>query len=197
MNSNIYGVILAAGESTRMGSSKALLKIGDKTFLEFVVGRIKSAGVSKIIAVLGHNAEKIISQTNCPDVKFIINENYQKGQLSSIQAGINSLPEDAEAAIIFPVDRPLVTSELVNKLIQKYLETKAPVVVPIFGAKRGHPIIFSSNVFKEILRAPEDVGARAVVWAHHNEVAEVQTSEEGILINIDTLEMYSKYVNGH
>ncbi len=199
-NIKIYAVILAAGESSRMRSPKALLKITDQIFLEYVVSKIYKAGIENILIILGHEPESVLQSKEVEsskvlrNVKFIINENYERGQLSSIQTGIRELPEDAEAMLLFTVDRPLASADLINSLIKKFGETQAPVVVPIFGAQRGHPIIFSSSVFQEILRAPEDVGARAVVWAHHNEVVEVSTNEEEILINIDTPESYEKYI---
>jgi molybdenum cofactor cytidylyltransferase len=96
--------------------------------------------------------------------------------------------------MICPIDRPLISPELIKKLIEAYSKSLPPIVIPIFDAKRGHPIIFSSSLFPEVLRAPYDIGARAVVWAHHNEVIEVQTKEEGILLNIDTPELYEKYI---
>lgn len=194
LSEKIVGIILAAGESGRMGSPKALLNIGERTFIQRIVENLKEAGIDNIIVVLGHQAELILSKKEQFDIKFVINEDYKKGQLSSIQTGIKSLPENVDGIVVWPVDRPLVSSGLVKKLIKKFIETKAPVVVPIYQAQRGHPIIFSADVFPEILRAPQDVGARAVVWAHHNEIAEVQTNEEGILINIDTPKAYNEYI---
>lgn len=194
MNKFIYCIILAAGESTRMGSPKALLQIQGKTFLEHLVATLRNAGLHEISVVLGHDSDKIIAQHPKLDVRFIINENYQKGQLSSIQAAIKSVPKDCDAIMICPIDRPLISTELIKKLIEAYSKSKPPIIIPIFDAKRGHPVIFSSSLFPEVLRAPHDVGARAVVWAHHNEVVEVQTEEEGILLNIDNPELYEKYI---
>lgn len=194
MNKSIYSVILAAGKSTRMGSPKALLQIQGKSFLEHLVVTLTSAGLSRISVVLGHEPDKIIAELPDLKVDFVINENYQKGQLSSIQTAIKSVPNDFDAILICPIDRPLISSELIKKLIEAYLKTKPPIVVPIFNSQRGHPIIFSSSLFPELMRAPLDIGARAVVWAHHNEVVEVQTDEEAILLNIDTPELYEKYI---
>lgn len=194
MHTSIYSVILAAGESKRMGVPKALLQIQGKSFLEHLVAILRNAGLHEISVVLGHDSDKIIAQLQDLKVDFVINENYQKGQLSSIQAAIKSVTKDCDAMMICPIDRPLISPELIRKMIEAYLKTKPPIVIPIFDAKRGHPIIFSSSLFPEVLRAPYDIGARAVVWAHHNEVVEVPTNEEGILINIDTPELYEKYI---
>lgn len=194
MNPSIYAVILAAGESSRMGSPKALLQIKGNTFLQHLVDTVRRAGLENISVVLGHDAENIRSKFPELPVQFIINENYHKGQLSSIQTAIKNIPTDVDAILVCPIDRPMVSSGLIQKLISEFIISKPPVVIPTFDAKRGHPIIFSSSLFPEIMRAPNDVGARAVVWAHHNEVVEVLTNEEGILINIDTPELYEKYI---
>lgn len=191
---SFYVVILAAGESTRMGSPKALLQIQGKTFLEHLVATLRNAGLHEISVVLGHDSDKIIAQLPDLKVDFVINENYQKGQLSSIQAAIKSVPKDCDAIMICPIDRPLISPELIKIILEEYSKTKSPIVIPIFDAKRGHPIIFSSSLFPELMRAPRDIGARAVVWAHHNEVKEVPTEEAGILINVDTPEMFEKHI---
>jgi molybdenum cofactor cytidylyltransferase len=194
LSNKIIGIILAAGESSRMGSPKALLKIKGKTFLQHLIDAIRRAGLENIFVVIGHGAENIRSKFSGHAVQFITNENYQKGQLSSIQTAIKNIPGEVDALLICPVDRPMVSSGLIHKLTSKFIKTKSPIVIPIYDAKRGHPIIFSSSLFPELMRAPIDVGARAVVWAHHNEVVEVPTNEEGILINIDTPELYEKYI---
>lgn len=200
---SIYAVILAAGESTRMGSPKALLKIKGKTFLEHIIQTIHDASIVQKIVILGHEPETILQSIDSEkiqsyfQVKFLINENYKKGQLSSIQTAIKSLPESAEAIMVFPVDRPLISSQLINQLVTTFNESRAPVVLPIHNGQRGHPVIFSAKVFNELLRAPNDVGARAVVWAHHNEVVEVITDENGVLLNIDTQEIYDEFISSN
>jgi molybdenum cofactor cytidylyltransferase len=194
MKQKFYAVILAAGESSRMGSPKALLQIKGNTFLQHIVDTVRRAGLENIIAVIGHDAENIRSKFPDNAVQFIVNENYQKGQLSSIQTVIKNIPKEVDAILVCPIDRPLVSSGLVQNLLSEFIKSKPPVVIPIYDAKRGHPIIFSSSVFPELMRAPLDIGARAVVWAHHNEVVEVPTNEEGVLINIDTPELYEKYI---
>ena len=194
LSNKIIGIILAAGESKRMGSPKALLEIHYKTFLEHLVSILEKAGLEKIVVVLGHDSEKIISSHKNLNVDFIINADYIKGQLSSIQTAIKNIHGEVDAIIVCPIDRPLVSSGLIQNLKSEFIKTNSPIVIPIYDAKRGHPIIFSSSLFPELMRAPIDVGARAVVWAHHNEVAEVPTNEEGILINIDTPELYEKYI---
>lgn len=196
----IYSVILAAGESARMGFPKALLKLQNTTFLEHLINTIKSTDVLNIIVVLGCDAEKIVNSLNLEEIKqkinirFLVNKDYRKGQLSSVQTAIQALPKDVDAIILFPVDRPLISKDVVEKLLKKYFESKAKIVIPTIEGKRGHPVLFSSSLLNELINAPLDVGARYVVWNHAEEVAEVPVLEPGILINIDTPEDYNKYI---
>lgn len=196
----IFAVILAAGESLRMGSPKALLKIHDDTFLEYLLKNINQAEINNTIVVLGCDTEKILNSIDKEKiekefkVKFLINENYKSGQLSSIHQAIKHIQNDADAMMLFPVDRPLISSGLIKHLIKVFSENNYPIVLPVFGGKRGHPVIFSSTLFKEILNAPLDIGARAVVWKHEGDILEVQTDENGVVINIDTPDDYDRYI---
>src|SRR5207302_7059174 len=107
---------------------------------------------------------------------IVINHEWEKGQLSSIHAALRSLPADTTGMLLCPVDHPLVSASLVGSLIDAFLATRAPVVVPTYRGRRGHPVIFSATVYDEILSAPMDLGSRAVAWARQEEVSEIRTS---------------------
>ena len=117
--------------------------------------------------------------------EIVINKDWEQGQLSSIQAALRSLPAGTEGMLVCLVDHPLVTAGLVSELIEKFQATHAPIVLPVYEGRRGHPVIFSAGVYEELLKAPPDKGARAVVWAHAAEVAEVLTDEEGCVLNLN------------
>lgn len=197
---NTYCIILAAGESARMGYPKALLKFQNTSFLEHLINIIKSAGILNLIVVLGYDAEKIVDLLNLEkikkdlNIKFLVNKDYQKGQLTSVQTAIRALPKNVEAIILLPVDRPLISKDIVKKILEKYFETKAKIVIPTFEGKRGHPVLFSSTVLNDLMNAPLDIGARYVVWNNSADLIEVPTMDSGILINIDTPEDYKKYI---
>ena len=95
--------------------------------------------------------------------------------------------------LLCPVDHPLISSSLVADLIEAFEKNHAAVVLPLFEGRRGHPVIFASRLYEELLRAPEDTGARAVVWAHLNEICEVSTTEEGCVLNLNDPEAFQKY----
>lgn len=144
------------------------------------------AGIGFTRVVLGAHAEKIISALALDPGIVVSNPHWDEGQLSSIQAAIRSLPEgQTDGMVLFLVDHPLISAALVNKLVAEFYRSGRPIVVPTLRGKRGHPVIFAAPLYGELLAAPADQGARAVVWAHAAEVLEVPTDEEGVLLNLN------------
>lgn len=182
----INAIILAAGRSQRMGKPKALLKFEDKTFLEQIISVLKLSDVDRVTVVLGAEAETIKKSIDLSGTNVVINKDYQKGQLSSLIAAIKDTPEDTEAILVCLVDTPFITQEVVNEIIRKFRETNNPIIVPVFNKERGHPTLFSRSLFNELLSAPEEQGARYVLYSNEEKILELETSESGILIGIDT-----------
>lgn len=153
--------------------------------------------------VLGAEAEEIQKSLTWFNGKVVVNNDWQRGQLTSIIAGLNSLdinkfePEEIHGAIICPVDHPLLTQALLVDLLQGFWKSKKRIIIPTFNNKRGHPVIFHRDLFSEIHNAPLELGARTVVHNHPDEVHEVPVEEEGILLDIDTPEDYKKYILRH
>lgn len=174
-----------------MGTPKSLLKIGEKTFLQHIVDVLHSSRVLDIVLVVGAGAGEIKKNLGWFDGKIVLNENWEKGQISSIVAGLDSLDsKDVDGAMICPVDHPLITQSLVVDLLQAFWKSRKKIIVPVFKGQRGHPVIFERCLFDELRGAPLDAGARTVVHAYPDDVTEVPTSVEGVLTNIDTLEDY-------
>jgi molybdenum cofactor cytidylyltransferase len=192
----LAAAILAAGESRRMGSPKALLPLRGVTFVQHLVEatRLPRVGVTRI--VLGAGAEEIRAKLNVDPAMIVVNPNWGKGQLSSIHAAILSLPPGTEGLILAPVDHPLVSANLVSRLIKQFDETDKQIVIPTFHARRGHPVIFRASLYDELLEASPEVGARQVVWAHEQEIAEVPTEEEGVVLNLNDPETLKKAMGG-
>ena len=194
----IVAVVLAAGESSRMGRPKALLPIGEQTFIERIVAALKQAKLGKIIVILGHNASELQAKISQLPVEILINTDYKLGQLSSLQLAVQRLQSeiDCDGMLVHLVDHPYLVPSLIEEMIRRFYDTKKPIIVPKFHGKRGHPVIFSRDLFAELLNAPMDQGAKAVVNAHRAETLEIETEEEGIAVDIDTPELYQQHVRG-
>jgi molybdenum cofactor cytidylyltransferase len=194
----IAAVVLSAGESSRMGRPKALLPIEGETFIGRIVASLKQTQVGRIIVVLGHNSDQLAAAIRPLRVEILINPNYQLGQLSSLQVAVRSLLPDAacDGMLVHLVDHPYIDASLVDRMIQQFYESKKTIVVPRCRGKRGHPVLFSRRLFGELLDAPMDQGAKAVVNAHGDATLEMETDEEGITVDIDTPELYRQHVKG-
>jgi len=210
----INAVVLAAGASKRMGKPKPLLRFGDspsrsasysakhrfaaqdesaergRTFLEQIIAVLKLSDADRITVVLGAEAEAIRKTVDLSGVNVVINKDYQKGQLSSLITAIKTTPPQTQAILVCLADMPFITAEVVNEIIGKFKETDAPIIVPVFDNKRGHPPLFARAVFDELLSAPAEQGARFVLCSNEQRTLELQTSESGILIRIDTPDDY-------
>ncbi len=191
----LAAAILAAGESRRMGTPKALLPYRGTTFSGYLLEVMNHPRVGFKRVVVGAHAEEIRSKLGSAGTDIVVNQDWQLGQLSSIQAAIRSLPSGNTAGLLLcPVDHPLVSAELIARLIDEFDSTSKPIVLPTFHRKRGHPLIFAASLYPELLSASADVGARQVVWAHAAEVLEIPTEEEGVILNLNDPETFRRAV---
>jgi molybdenum cofactor cytidylyltransferase len=189
----INALVLAAGESRRMGQPKPLLRFGETTFLEQIVSVLRLSHVDRITVVLGAKAQTIRAALDLPGVDIVINEDYARGQLSSLIAGLGSVPPQTEALLLCLVDNPFITTDVANRVIRAFRETRRPIVIPVANHRRGHPALFARAVFEELRHAPADQGARYVVNADSDRVLEVDVRDGSILVGIDTPEDYRSH----
>jgi molybdenum cofactor cytidylyltransferase len=185
---DIDGILLAAGESRRMGYPKLLLKIGDETFVARLAGAMLTV-VARLTIVVGAHADRVRPAIPAdPRIKVVDNTDWVRGQLSSIKAGIRALPPDASAALIHLTDHPTVKAATFAVVVDAYRQSGKPIVIARHDGHRGHPVLFDRAMFAELLDAPEDQGARVVVNADASRVVYTEVDDPGILLDLDTPE---------
>ena len=188
----IGAVILAAGASRRMGRPKALLPYpepdgSESTFVTHLVKVFESSRAEPIVVVLGHDRAEAEKELGTTSARTAFNPRYREGMLSSIQAGIAAIDDGSvDAALICPVDHPAVSPGVIDQLIARFEAHHPPIVVPVFEGRRGHPVLFSREVFAELQKAPKEVGARRVVWDHQKDLVEIEVSDAFVTVDIDT-----------
>ena len=192
----LAAVILSGGASRRMGSPKALLSYHGGTFLSHLIDVTTQPQIGARRIVLGAHAELIARSMQLPAGEIVINEEWEKGQLSSLHAALRSLPPATDGILLCLIDHPLISATLVGNLIERFYSAGKPIVVPCYQRRHGHPVILSSSLYEELLRAPLEQGARTVVRAHRAEVEELSTNEEGCVLNINDPAALHKALHG-
>ena len=194
----LSAVILAAGDSTRMGSPKAALLTPDgATFVGRLVTTLRDAGVDDLVIVTGrhHDAvvESIARDHRSTTPRIVRNPDPSRGQLSSLLTGMEIvMTPQTDAMLMTLVDVPLVRVSTVTAVIDEWRRTRAPIVRPAIGDRHGHPVIFDRVLFDELRRAPLDAGAKSVVRAHEHEIVNVPVDDEGCVRDVDTPSDYEE-----
>jgi molybdenum cofactor cytidylyltransferase len=187
----LEGILLAAGESRRMGYPKPLLKIGGRSFIEHL-SRVMLDAIprpGRLTIVLGAHADRVRKVIpDDPRIIVVHNPDYAAGQLSSLRAGLAGAGPVTGAVLVHLVDHPTVKPETFKSLIEEYGRVQKPIVVASFRGRRGHPVIFGREVFAELLAAPLNRGARAVVDADPTRVRLFDVDDPGVTLDLDTPE---------
>jgi molybdenum cofactor cytidylyltransferase len=186
MPKGLDGIILAAGESRRMGYPKPLLKIGDRTFIEHIAGTMLAV-VPRLVIVLGAHRDRVRAAIpHDARITIVENPNYARGQLSSLKVGLNEIQPHAAGALVHLGDHPIVRVETFQAIVDSYDETGKPIVIARHNGHRGHPVIFDRELFAELQSCPEEEGARHVVNADSSRIAYVDSDDPGINLDLDT-----------
>jgi molybdenum cofactor cytidylyltransferase len=189
----ISAIILAAGQSRRMGQPKMLLSWGKRTVIEHVVATFLEAGVEDILVVTGGKHERVDKAIDEYPVRKIYNKEYPAGEmLSSLQCGLRELPEETRAALIGLGDQPQVREKSIRSICDAYRESASPLIVPSFQMKRGHPWLVARSLWNEILSLQPPQTPRDFLNNHAPEILYVNLSTSTILADLDTPEDYMK-----
>ncbi|MBC8229544.1 nucleotidyltransferase family protein [bacterium] len=196
----ISGIILAAGESRRVGKLKQLLPFGNSTIIETVIDNLLHAKLDEVIVILGHAMEKIKPAILNKPVKIVYNPDYKCGMLTSVQYGVlaankmlasSASNQVRDGLLIALVDQPFLTQNLIKDLIEAFYHTDKGIVLPIYNGRRGHPVIFEIKYASEILALSEDSeGLREIVRKHQDDIYQVPVNTDSIIRDIDYWEDY-------
>ena len=186
----IPAIVLSAGRSSRMGRAKALLPLaGGDTFLVRIVRTLLEAGVDDVVVVLGHEADPIAAScvSSGLPVRFVVNPDYDRGQWSSLMAGLWTVDRPGVAGVLVTlVDVPLVSAATVRAVLERYRRSRAAVVRPTSGARHGHPLLIDRSLFPELRAADPSTGAKLVVRAHASPEGDLDIDDEGAFTDIYT-----------
>jgi molybdenum cofactor cytidylyltransferase len=194
IKSMIPALVLAAGKSTRMGQTKALLALGAESFISRIVRTFRAAGVEDVVVVVGHDAERVSDALSRiePPPRIVVNPEYESGQLSSILAGLRAIDRPGVTAMLLTlVDVPLVSPDTVRAVLLRYRTTSAAVVRPVSGSRHGHPVLIDRQLFPQLRSADTASGAKPIVRAHASDAGDVEVADEGAFTDIDTPAEYA------
>ncbi len=195
MKQSVYAIVLAAGKSTRMQKQKLLLPFQGETIIRKVINTAMQAVNSNIVVVLGSHSDEVRQQTNNPNLKFILNPNYETGMLSSVICGFSALPERAGAAMLFLGDQPHIPGSVPVQLIVAWNNSKKGIIIPTFSGKRGHPVLIETKYKQEIEQLNPEKGLKELMEKFSNDVLEVECQAPEVIRDIDTPDDYQYEIN--
>src|SRR5213593_502290 len=184
----ISAILLAAGQATRFGQCKQLIRLGEKALLQHVLDNLAQSKIDDVVVVLGSRADEIREQIQFGKARTIMNPDYANGMSTSIQAGLRAI--DADAAMIVLADQPFVTPRTLDLLIDEYRRSKPSVVIPTFNGFRGNPVIVDRSLFAEMMTIKGDIGCRSIFGDHPVHLLPVD--DRGVVQDIDTVEDYEQ-----
>lgn len=201
MDSMLRAIVLAAGESTRMQSAKALLPDGaGRVFVTRAVHNFDAAGLHDVTIVTGTLHQQIVRAVSLDAprgtvIRFARNPDPARGQLSSLITGLDAADgAGVEGVLMTLVDVPFASPRTIEAVVDAYRRTRAPIVRPACGARHGHPVLFARVLFRELRRADPAQGAKAVIRARASEIVDVEATDEGAFTDVDTREDYQRAV---
>ena len=186
----VAGVVPAAGASTRMGAPKALLDAGGRSFVSAAVGALIGGGCDPVAVVVGPGQDEVARKARGAGAMVLVNPEPGEGPITSLRLALAVLGPEAHGVAVRPVDHPRVRPETVALLVETFLTSGAPLVLPTLHGQRGHPAIFARRLFASLMDPRLEGGARSVVHQHLAEAVPVEVEDAGVLEDIDTPDAY-------
>ena len=186
----ISAILLAAGQSERMGEPKQLMPFQQSTIVEQAIDNLLGSAVDEVIVVVGYSAEAVIKAIAAKPIKLAVNPDYEHGMSTSIIAGLKRLHSEVEAVMLALGDQPLVNSQTINRLIDEFRDHDKGIAIPTYHGRRGHPIIFAIKYKEQLLKLKGDVGGRQIIKDHPNDVLKVAVNAVSIIADFDTRSDY-------
>jgi molybdenum cofactor cytidylyltransferase len=183
---SVGGVVLAGGESRRFGRPKQIVSWGDKSLLAHVVDQALASALRIVIVVTGYEGEQVAKTVADRPVVVAHNPHWADGLSTSVKAGIKALPDDIEAALFVMADQPGLTPGIVDALLRRYDETLAPIVVPLYGGRRGTPVLFDRKMFAELQQVQGDRGGRDLIEKYRQVAEFVEVGPPEAALDVDT-----------
>lgn len=194
-SARIAAVVLAAGRSSRMGEAKQLLRLGECTVLERTLENVRRSKVDEIVLVLGFSAEMIRRQLPAvllDGIEVVVNPEFEQGMAGSLREGLGAVSPQADAALIVLADQPFARSGTMDKIVERYRDSSAEIVIPFYKGQRGNPVLLDRSVFPEVMALKGDMGCRAIFGSHTEGIVEVDVDDAGVLLDIDSREDYER-----
>ena len=189
----IGAVVLAAGKSQRMGKPKLVLPWKGHTVIWQIVDTLSSAGVNDIIVVTGGSSdlvEKALAETAACCVH---NPDYASSEMiHSLKIGLQALPAGCQALLVALGDQPFIEEAVIRRVIDTFLQTRSPLVIPSYQMRRGHPWLVERSRWQDLLAMPESQTLQDFISLHNSEITYVNVDTPSILKDIDTPEDYQK-----
>ena len=190
----ISAVVLAAGQSKRMGQQKMLLPWGNITVIEKVINTLLGSGIDDIHIVVGGSRNHVIKILREYQLDFIINKNFRNGEmLTSLKLGIKSLQNDTEAALIVLGDQPQIESSIIQTIINRFKSSQNPIIVPSYKMKRGHPLLISRQLWKALLMLSPPMTLRDFLNENNKIIDYLIVNNNSVIQDLDTPEDYLRY----
>lgn len=188
----IAAIVLAAGESRRMGRQKLVLPYGGKTVIEHIVSQVLASEVAQTIVVTGHDVQAVEAALLGKPVTFVENRRYKDGMLTSIRAGLQAVTPAAEGFMVVLGDQPSIDAPTINQLIAGFRAVEKGIVVPLYEDDTGHPIIISMSYRDDVMTKFDDTGLRGLIYGHPEYVHRLPVEAPGVLRDMDTPEDYER-----